>query len=72
MLSTAPFALTASPHYKLFEISKTRRLKIVQCFQVSSLNSVEQKAGEFIGVSEGYLCRKVSGHVSKKVCMGFL
>ncbi|CAB4017489.1 helicase POLQ-like [Paramuricea clavata] len=34
--------------------------------QVSSLNSAEQKACEFIGVSEGYLTRQVSSNGSKK------
>ncbi len=37
-------------------------------FKVSSLDSAERKACEFIGVSEGYLSRQVSSNTSKKVC----
>ena len=43
------------------------RYFVALCFKVSSLSTVEQKACEFIGVTEGYLCSKVSGHGSKKV-----
>ena len=45
----------------------TKSSSNVHRFKVSSLNPAEQKACEFIGVSEGYLAREVSCHGSKKV-----
>ena len=35
--------------------------------QVSSLNTVEQKVSELVGVTEAFLSRKVTGHGSRKV-----
>ena len=39
---------------------------------MSSLNSVEQKACDFIGVSEAYLVKQVSSNGSIKVGVGIL